>query len=455
MEKEEFKKRLRVKPAQTLVLGILFIILIGSILLKLPISNNKPIEYIDALFVSTTSVCVTGLTPVVIAEQFTAFGQVVIMFLIQIGGLGLMSFLVLLLVAIGKKINLSNRLILKETLNLDNFSGLVNLLLRIFKYTFMFELIGSILLATSFIPKFGVNKGIFYSVFHSISAFCNAGIDILGDNSFIDYSGNFIVSLTIMMLIIIGGLGFTVWTDIADGIRNKIKNKLSYKKFFKELTLHTKLVLITTAVLLISGTILIFGFEYNNDTTIANDGIGQKVLESAFQSTTLRTAGFSTIPQKELTTASKFVSLCYMFVGGSPGSTAGGIKTVTLFIMLLLVITFIMDKDDVHIFKKSITTSAVKRAIVVFAVSIFIVIFACMALLVTESIFKEDRYSADLAALYTPSFMDIIFEVVSAFGTVGLSLDLTYRLTLGGKIIIMLLMFIGRLRTGNNINSII
>ncbi|MBR6505014.1 MAG: hypothetical protein IKT41_04840 [Clostridia bacterium] len=206
---------------------------------------------------------------------------------------------------------------------------------------------------------------------------------------------------------------------------------------------------------MISGTILIFSFEYSNDTTIANDGIGQKILESAFQSTTLRTAGFSTIPQKEMTTASKFVLLCYMFVGGSPGSTAGGIKTVTLFIMLLLVITFIMDRDNVHVFKKTITTSAIKRAIVVFAVSIFIVIFACMALLVTESIFKEDIYSADLAALYTPSFMDIIFEVVSAFGTVGLSLDLTYRLTLGGKIIIMLLMIIGRLRTSNNINSTI
>ena len=366
-----------------------------------------------------------------------------------------MSFLVLLLVAIGKKINLSNRLILKETLNLDNFSGLVNLLIRIFKYTFFFELIGAILLCTSFVPEFGVNKGIFYSVFHSISAFCNAGIDILGDNSLIDYSGNFIVNITIMLLIIIGGLGFTVWTDIADGIRNKIKNKLSYKKVFKELTLHTKLVLLTTAILLLSGTLLIFSFEYSNDTTIANDNIPQKVLESAFQSTTLRTAGFSTMSQKEMTTASKFVSLCYMFVGGSPGSTAGGIKTVTLFIILLMVITFIMDKDDVHVFKKSITTSAVKRAIVVFAVSIFIVIFATMALLVTESIFKEDRYSADLAALYTPSFMDIIFEVVSAFATVGLSLDLTYRLTLGGKIIIMLLMIIGRLRTSDNINSFI
>lgn len=455
MEKEELKKRLRVKPAQTLVLGILFIILIGSILLKLPISNNKPIEYIDALFVSTTSVCVTGLTPVVIAEQFTVFGQVVIMFLIQIGGLGLMSFLVLLLVAIGKKVNLSNRLILKETLNLDNFNGLVNLLIRIFKYTFFFELIGALLLGIQFIPEFGIQKGIFYSVFHSISAFCNAGIDILGDNSFINYSGNFIVNITIMLLIIIGGLGFTVWTDIADGIRNKIKNKLSYKKVFKELTLHTKLVLITTFVLLVSGTVLIFGFEYSNDTTIAKDSTSQKVLESAFQSTTLRTAGFSTIEQKEMTTASKFVSLCYMFIGGSPGSTAGGIKTVTLFIMLLLVITFIMDKDEVHVFKKSITTSAVKRAIVVFAVSIFIVIFAIMALLVTESIFKEDRYSADLAALYTPSFMGIVFEVVSAFGTVGLTLDLTYRLTLGGKIIIMLLMIIGRLRPSNNINSII
>jgi len=455
MEKEEFKKRLRVKPAQTLVFGILFIILLGSILLKLPISNNKPIDYIDALFVSTTSVCVTGLTPVVIQEQFSIFGQVVIMFLIQIGGLGLMSFLVLLLVAIGKKINLSDRLILKEALNQDNFGGLLNLLIRIFKYTFIFELIGAILLCTVFIPEFGAGKGIFYSVFHSISAFCNAGIDILGDNSFIDYSGNIIVNITIMFLIIIGGLGFTVWTDIADGIRKRFKNKLSYRKIIKELRLHTKLVILTTIILLVSGTILIFCFEYNNDTTMAKDSTPQKLLESAFQSTTLRTAGFSTIEQKEMTTASKFISLCYMFVGGSPGSTAGGIKTVTLFIMLLLVITFMMDRDNVHVFKKNITTSAIKRAIVVFAVSIFIVIIATMALLVTESIFKEDRYSADLAAIYTPSFMDIIFEVISAFGTVGLSLNLTYKLTLGGKIIIILLMIIGRLRTSNNINSFI
>lgn len=455
MKKEEFKKRLRFKPAQTLVLGIVFIILIGSILLKLPISNNKPIEYIDALFVSTTSVCVTGLTPVVIAEQFTIFGQVVIMFLIQIGGLGLMSFLVLLLVAIGKKVNLSDRLILKEALNVDNFNGLLNLLIKIFKYTFVFELIGAILLSTSFIPEFGVKKGMFYSVFHSISAFCNAGIDILGDNSFINYSGNFIINITIMMLIIIGGLGFTVWTDIREGIRKKFKNKLSFKKFLKELTLHTKLVIITTVILLVSGTMLIFAFEYANNITMEHDTIGEKLLKSAFESTTLRTAGFSTMPQDEMTTASKFVSICYMFVGGSPGSTAGGIKTVTLFIMVLLVITFIQDKDNVNIFNKTITTSTIKRAIVVFAVSIFIVILATMALLLTESIFKEDRYSADLAALYTPSFMDIIFEVVSAFGTVGLSLDLTYRLTLGGKIIIMLLMIIGRLRTSNNINSII
>jgi len=366
-----------------------------------------------------------------------------------------MSFLVLLLVAIGKKVNLSDRLILKEALNLENFGGLLNLLIRIFKYTFIFELIGALLLCIQFIPEFGIGKGIFYSIFHSISAFCNAGIDILGDNSFINYSGNIIVNIAIMMLIIIGGLGFTVWTDIADGIRKRLKSKISYKKVFKELTLHTKLVLITTTVLLISGTILIFSFEYANNTTMGYDSGGEKLLKSAFQSTTLRTAGFSTIPQKEMTTASKFASLCYMFVGGSPGSTAGGIKTVTLFIMLLLVITFIMDKDDVHVFKKSITTSAIKRAIVVFAISIFIVIIATMALLVTESIFKEDRYSADLAALYTPSFMDIVFEVISAFGTVGLSLDLTYRLTLGGKIIIMLLMIIGRLRTSNNINSFI
>lgn len=366
-----------------------------------------------------------------------------------------MSFLVLLLMAIGRKINLSDRLILKESLNQNSISNIVILLKRIFKYTVIFELIGAIFLSTVFIPEFGIQKGTFYSIFHSISAFCNAGIDILGENSIMRYSTNSIVSITMMVLIIIGGLGFTVWEDLSDAIKKRMKDRLSKRKLIKELTLHTKIVLITTFILLITGTLFIFCFEYNNLTTMANNTVGEKLLKSAFQSTTLRTAGFSTINQHEMTTVTKLISICYMFIGGSPGSTAGGIKNVTSLIVLLLVITYMKDKEKINIFKRNIPESAVRRAIVVFAISIFIVIIGTVALLLSESFVKEELLMSDIASFYTVSFMEVLFEVVSAFGTVGLSLGITSTLSFIGKIILIMLMIIGRLRSSNYINSII
>lgn len=366
-----------------------------------------------------------------------------------------MAFLVLLLTIMGKKINLSERLLLKESLNLNNFSHIILLLRRIFKYTIIFELIGALFMSTQFVPEYGISKGFFYSIFHSISAFCNAGIDILGDNSFVNYSNNAVMSITIMILIIIGGLGFTVWTDIGNAMMKRLEHKLSYRKLIRELTLHTKLVIITTIILLVTGTIFIFCFEYNNVTTMANDSNGEKLLKSAFQSTTLRTAGFYTINQNEMTTVSKLISICYMFVGGSPGSTAGGIKNITSLIILLLVITYMKDKEKIHIFKKTIPESAVRRAIVVFAISILIVVIATMALLLSETFLKEEILSSDLASFYTVSFMDVIYEVISAFATVGLTLGITSGLSISGKIILIVLMIIGRLRTSNNINSFI
>lgn len=455
MDTEDLKRKIKLTPTQTLVIGIIIIILVGAIILKMPICNKKSISFIDSLFISTTSVCVTGLTTAVVAEQFTVLGQFIIMCLIQIGGLGLMAFLVLLLTIMGRKINLSERILLKESLNLNNFNHIILLLRRIFKYTIIFEIIGAFFMSTQFIPEYGLYKGIFYSIFHSISAFCNAGVDILGNNSLINYSNNPVISLTIMFLIIIGGLGFTVWEDISNALKKRAENKLSRRKLIKELTLHTKLVIITTVLLLITGTIFIYCFEYNNITTIANDSNGEKLLKSAFQSTTLRTAGFYTINQNEMTTISKLISICYMFIGGSPGSTAGGIKNVTSLIILLLVITYMKDKEKIHIFKKTIPESAVRRAIVVFALSIFIVIIATIALLLSETFLKEESLSSDLASFYTISFMDVIYEVVSAFATVGLTLGITPGLSTIGKVIIIILMIIGRLRTSNNIYCII
>ena len=455
MNQKEYNKKAKLNPTRSLVIGIVIIILLGGIILNLPICNNRPIKFIDALFVSTTSVCVTGLTTVVIAEQFSIVGQIVIMILIQIGGLGLMSFLVLLLMVMGKKVNLSDRLILKESLNQNSFNTVTNLLIRIFKYTIFFEICGAILFSITFIPEYGIEKGIFYSMFHSISAFCNAGIDIIGNNSFINYSNNFIVNITIMLLIIIGGLGFTVWEDIANALKKRIKEKLSYKKLIRELKLHTKIVIITTIVLLVTGTLLIFIFEFNNNTTMANDSIGGKLLKSAFQSTTLRTAGFASINQNEMTTVTKLISLCYMFIGGSPGSTAGGIKNVTMFIIILMILTYMKDKEKINIFQKNIPESVIRRAIVVFAISIVLVIFATVALLLSETFLREELLASDIASLYNISFMDVVFEVISAFGTVGLTLGITSSLSFTGKIIIICLMIIGRLRTSNNINSII
>ncbi len=356
-----------------------------------------------------------------------------------------MTFISLILMFIGKKINLSDRIIIKESLNQDSFSGMVGLIRRIFKYTFIFETIGALILSIRFIPQYGTKTGIFYSIFHSISAFCNAGFDILGSSSLIKYSSDILINITIMSLIIIGGLGFTVWSDIFKTLKKTIKEKLKTRRMWKEFSLHTKIVLVTTAILLISGTILIYGLEHNNITTMGNDTQGTKILKSAFQSTTLRTAGFSSIEQNELTTAGKFVSICYMFVGGSPASTAGGIKTTTLAILILCVMNFILGKNEINVFKKNISFDVLRRAIVIFAISIFIIIAAILGLLVSEISLQEEMYSSQIAEFRTFSFMDIFFETISAFGTVGLSLNVTAHLTSLGKFIVSCLMIIGRL----------
>ena len=356
-----------------------------------------------------------------------------------------MTFISLILMFIGKKINLSDRIIIKESLNQESFSGMVGLIKRIIKYTFVFELIGAILLSIKFIPEYGTKTGIFYSIFHSISAFCNAGFDIIGTNSFMGYSSDILVNITIMSLIIIGGLGFTVWSDIFKTLKKTSKEKLKLRKMWKEFSLHTKLVLTVTVILLISGTLIIYVLEHNNITVMGNDNQGTKILKSAFQSTTLRTAGFTTIQQQELTTAGKFISICYMFVGGSPASTAGGIKTTTLAILIICVINFILGKNEINIFKKNISFDILRRAIVIFAISIFIIIAAMLGLLVSETSLQEEMYNSQIAEFRTFSFMDIFFETISAFGTVGLTLGITAKLSSLGKFIIACLMIIGRL----------
>jgi len=356
-----------------------------------------------------------------------------------------MTFISLILTAIGKRINLSDRIIIKESLNQEDFSGMVNLIKRVCKYTFIFELFGALLLYLRFSPIYGLKRGIYYSIFHSISAFCNAGFDILGSNSLINYGSDLIVNLTIIGLIIVGGLGFTVWSDIFASLKQELKDKFNFRKMLKKLSLHTKIVLMMTVILLVSGTIIFYTLEHNNRYIMANDSFGGKILKSAFQSTTLRTAGFSTIDQTELTTASKFISICYMFIGGSPASTSGGIKTTTLAVLILFTISFIQGKNGTNIFGKSISFETLKRAMVIFTISILLVIFATVCLLISEISLQEEKLHADITKITTFGFIDLFFEVVSAFGTVGLSLNVTARLSTLGKIIISIMMIIGRL----------
>jgi len=258
-------------PTKILLISLLVVIIAGAFILKLPICNKQPIESIDSIFVATSATCVTGLTTIVPIEQFTIIGQIVLLALIQIGGIGFMTLISIVLIMIGKKLNLSDKIIIKESLGQESFKGLVKLLKKICIYTFIIEAIGTGILAVKFIPDFGFGKGIWFSIFHSVSAFCNAGFDLFGSKSISKYSGDWIVCLTLMLLIIIGGLGFTVWDDIVENIKNRKK--------LHQLTAHTKLVLLITAILLITGTILILFFECNNLQTMKNDNLRNKNIK--------------------------------------------------------------------------------------------------------------------------------------------------------------------------------
>lgn len=443
----EKSRRIKLTAPQILVLGVIASIFIGAILLKLPISNvsGKHIKFIDSLFTATSAVCVTGLNTIIPAEQFTIFGKIVLMCLIEIGGIGFMSFIALLLLLMRKKIGLSERNLIKESLNQNYNKGIIKLIKKIFIYLGVIELIGAIFLSIRFIPQYGTKMGIFYSIFLSISAVCNAGFDIMGSNSLINYQYDWLVSISIMVLIIVGGLGFTVWDDIIDAIKKICAKKIPARKFGREISTHTRIVLITTFILLVSGALFTFILEKDNVQIMKDDNIAQKILKSSFYSTTLRTAGFESIDSTELTTATKFISLIYMFIGGSSGSTAGGIKTTTFAIIILMVVSYLKGNENTIINKRKVPQRLLKRAIVVMFVSVFIIIVSIVGLSITEDIKAEHTLPEAETSVRDVSFLDIFYEVFSAFGTVGLTLGITPKLSAAGKIIIMFVMFIGRL----------
>ncbi|HAN09282.1 MAG TPA: Trk family potassium uptake protein [Clostridiales bacterium] len=422
---------LQYSPTQTLVLGFLAIIFLGASLLSLPIAASSGIgtKFLDALFTSTSAVCVTGLVVVNTLEHWSIFGQLVILVLIQIGALGFMTFLALIFILIGRKTTLRERLVMKEALNQNDMQGIASMIKNIVKLTFIVELIGALILCFVMIPEFGLINGIYKAVFHSISAFCNAGFDIIGNSSLIPYNSSIVVNITIMILIVLGGLGFTVWTDLITSIKSKVVEKYSVRIILKRLSLHTKLVLIMTGVLIVFGTLFIYMYEYDNVQTMKNLSEQDKVISAFFQSITARTAGFNTIPLDTMNTATQIIMIILMFIGGSPSGTAGGIKTVTLGVLILAIMSEIKGKEKVEVFNKTISNGAIKRALTVVVIGLAIVMTATLMLTITEKF----------------SFMEVLFESVSAFATVGLTLGITPGLTAIGKIILITEMFVGRL----------
>ena len=415
----KFNKGFKLNPMQILSLGFLLIILIGGILLSLPISSStgEYTSFIDAVFTSTSAVCVTGLVTVDTGTHWNLFGQTVIMLLIEIGGLGFMSFTTLIAILLGKKITLRERLILQNAMNTFNIQGVVKMVKYILLFTISIQAIGALIFCTQLIPEYGLGKGLFYSIFHSISAFCNAGFDVFGGGvSLTTHNTNALVILTAAALIIIGGLGFGVWTELYN------------VKRIRRFSVHTKIVLLVTGFLVIGGTILMLLFEYNNPETIAAMNGGEKVLNSFFAAVTPRTAGFNSISTSGMTSAGKFLTMILMMIGGSPGSTAGGIKTTTVGVLILTVICVIKRREDTEVFSKKISKDLVYKAFTLF--------FIGSGLVIVVSLLSFTETGA--------SFTAILYETVSAFGTAGLTIGLTPNLSVIGKVLIMLMMYIGR-----------
>jgi trk system potassium uptake protein TrkH len=417
-------RKWKLTPPQVLVLGFALIILIGACLLTLPIASTdgKSLSFINALFTATSATCVTGLVVVDTGTHFTIFGQVVIICLIQIGGLGFMSMATLIAFVLKKRISLKERLLLKEALNQENVEGIVRLFRKVLLYSLSIQGVAAILFTIRWSYDLGFSKALYFGIWHAVSFFNNAGFDLFGAvtgkySSLTSYANDFITNFVTMALIILGGIGFIVLSDL-----------IEFKKI-KRLTLHSKVVLSMTSFLIVFGAIVIFIFEFTNPHTLGPLQFGGKILASFFQSVTPRTAGANTLDLVSLRQATQFFLIILMFIGASPGSTGGGIKTTTFAILIGAMIAMIRGKEDIVFFRFRLAKERILKAITLTMIALFLVIFVSMVLSTTED----------------AAFIRILFEVTSAFGTVGLSLGLTPDLTTIGKIMISLTMFAGRL----------
>ncbi|HCT63383.1 MAG TPA: hypothetical protein DIC19_04715 [Erysipelotrichaceae bacterium] len=432
MSFKRIKRKIRYKlnPAQQIALSFALVILVGTFLLSLPISNKiAGTPLIDHLFTVVSAVCVTGLTTVIIVNQYTQFGLWVILIIIQIGGLGLMTLIALFVIFLSGKLSISNRLALNEAVNYFDLHDFNHFIRSIMKYTLFFETIGFVLLSFRFIPIFGVNQGLFTALFTAVSAFCNAGLDTLGAVSLQAYVSDPLVNFTVMFLIVVGGLGFGVWFDISQGSKSLLKGKYTLNYIIKHFKVHTKIAITTSIVLIFGGALIIFVAEYGNPTTIGLLSLPDKMMSSLFQSVTTRTAGFATLNMALMKSASLFVIIILMFIGGSPGGTAGGIKTTTFAIMILMITAELRGHKELIVFNRRIPREHFRKA--------FVVAFMLLTTVTIGIIFLNLTESFD--------FLSISFEAVSAIATVGLSMGITSGLSSVGKVIIILLMYLGRI----------
>ena len=416
------KKNYSLTYPKIVAAGFALIIILGSLLLMLPISSKQGgIDYIDALFTSVSATCITGLVPFDTFSNWSVFRQIVILCLIQIGGLGFITVLALFVNVFRKRLSLKYRILLKESIGSLHLSNVRVLVKTVIVFTVVCELAGAALLSVRFIPLAGFRRGVYMAVFTSVSAFCNAGFDLMGmfspSSSLTTVNNDPVIILTISALIVLGGIGFIVWQDLKD------------KKFkIKTLSVHSKLVFCSTAVLLLCGMALFFLFEYN--CTFKNMDLGTKLLNSFFCSVTPRTAGFNSVEIADMNPVSRMLTIVFMFIGGSSGSTAGGVKTTTVAVLVLCVIANIRNKNEITVFNNRITLDTVKKAVSVVVINLFEIFLGIIIISFSQS---------------ELSLADVVFECASAMGTVGITTGITSRLNIVSKLVIIILMYIGRL----------
>ena len=426
--KERFYRRLFMKRSRqmsatrVIALGFAGIILLGALLLSLPVASRsgESCGFLDALFTATSATCVTGLTRFDTWSQFNGFGQVVVICLIQIGGLGFMSIATLVVFLMRRKVGLKQRMVMAQALSMSDMDGVVRLQKWVLVGSFSVEALGAAILTVRFLPEYGFGTALKWGVFHAISAFCNAGFDIFGEispgGSLVPFQSDPVVLLTLGGLVIIGGLGFMVWQDV-----------LLHRRF-KKLTVYTRLVLLATAGLLLAGTAAVAVVEWNNPDTLGTMSTGDKLLNSFFQSVTLRTAGFFSFDQAAMSDGCKALSVLLMLAGGSSGSTAGGIKTVTVVVLLLFLLSRARGKSTVTVFKRTIPSAQVLDAMTIAGI--------VAGLSVAGAIF---------IALTSPvSFINALYEAASAIATVGITAGATGFLSIPGQIMIIIFMYFGR-----------